>query len=593
MLINIEEDVTNSIEMQQTKSMEELQKSMEFNVTMLSSLAGSALYNMDEVEHILKPFFNVGEIMAIVILDDKDGPFGAAWRLKEGSMELDTGTKLPTEIKTDHLKSLELVSKFEDTVVGKARVFYTDKFVKDNFDKLKTETLENFNAIKDTIETEKIDWTIIYVIGSTAISLIFVVIIFLLIRSKISPVKTMVHFIGEMSKGRLDRRLELRRSDELGVMSQALDSFVDSLQAKVSFSQVVSSGNLKSDVELASKDDVLGKSLQSMNLDLNTIMTQIKENATTVADSSESLANISQTISNATEEMASQSSLVSASSTEMSSNVGVVASGVEEMSINIQSISATSTEMSQNMLIVSESMDDIAKSINEVADKSKSSSHIAGEAKAMSDSATDAIVVLSKSAHEIGEVTEMIKELAQRTNLLALNANIEAASAGDAGKGFAVVANEIKELAKQSAESAQEIALKVTGIQDNTEKSEQTILDMSKIVGTISDASNSITELAVKQTDTIDVIVNNIKESTSGVQDIARLISQISGGADESAKSSAELKLGSNEISKNMNELNLVISQTAKGIANVNQESQTLSDLSGKLEEVVGKFTLR
>ncbi len=122
----------------------------------------------------------------------------------------------------------------------------------------------------------------------------------------------------------------------------------------------------------------------------------------------------------------------------------------------------------------------------------------------------------------------MIKELAQRTNLLALNANIEAASAGDAGKGFAVVANEIKELAKQSSTSAEEIAIKVSGIQENSNITEKTIGEMSGVVQSISDSSNDITQMTTTQSDMVNRVVLNIKEATTGVKEIARLINEIS-----------------------------------------------------------------
>ena len=90
----------------------------------------------------------------------------------------------------------------------------------------------------------------------------------------------------------------------------------------------------------------------------------------------------------------------------------------------------------------------------------------------------------------------------------------------------------------------------------------------------------------------MQIIVNNIRESTSGVKEIARLISEMSHGAEENAKSSSEMTLGSNEISKNMSRLDNIITETVRGVTQVNQEAQSLSQLATQLQNLVQNFKL-
>jgi methyl-accepting chemotaxis protein len=586
---NLSEGTRSSMELQEKKQLKTLERNIRFNAEMLSSLMSAKLFNVESPDATLIPFLKIEEIEAIVVLDEEKNTYGTGWKL-DGKIR--TGSKLPGNINLENLHLISAKTLYEGESIGLVKVYYTDRFLKADVKELEDQTFKRFDEQFLEIEKIQVNITSYQMIGLFVVLLIVLGVAFRIIQRMIQPLRNMVEFVNEMSLGKIDTHLNLKRIDEIGVMGKALDGFVDNLQHKAGFAEKIAEGDLRAEVQLASEKDTLGKSLQKMNEDLGDIINNISMNAITLASTSEELTAISSDITKGTQEMSDQSNLVAAAAEEMATNVGTMASGTEQMSANIQSISATSTQMSQNMVVLSNSMDGIADSIGEVAEQSKNSSDISTQAKGMSDIATQAMATLSVSAHEIGEVTEMIKELAQRTNLLALNANIEAASAGEAGKGFAVVANEIKELAKQSAESAQEIALKVTGIQENTEQSEVTIIDMSKIVSDVSDASNSITEMAIKQRETIQVMVNNIKESTTGVQDIARLISEMSQGASENAHSAAELTQGSTEISKNMSFLDRIIADSSKGIANVNTESRSLAKLAAQLQTMVQRFKL-
>jgi len=567
----------------------DLDFSMTFNTEMIAAASAQNIYNLESVESAVAPFFATKELMAVIVQDDS-GKIINVFYSKDGSMQADTA--LPSGYPIDQYLSKEAVVNFDGSAVGKVQVYFTDAFLKEGFEKREMESQENMKATMIQIEDSKNKMAVFMNLGIVLILVIILIIIFFIVNKMIAPVKQMAAFINEMSLGNLKNRMHMKRLDEIGVMSQALDRFVDNLKQKADFAEIVASGDLSKVVELASDKDTLGISLKAMNGDLSKMISQITENSVTLSGSSEQLTRVSSQISEGTDKMAVQSDTITSASSEMSSSLSTTASAAEEMNANIQSISATSTQMSQNMTTVLESVEGIEATTNDVAEKSKNSTDVANKAKEMSESTKTIMEELGVSAHEIGEVTEMIKELAQKTNLLALNANIEAASAGDAGKGFAVVANEIKELAKQSADSAQEIAMKVTGIQENTDKSKHANDEMSDIVISISDSSNHITELAVEQTQTVQIIVSNLRESTTGVTEIARLISEMSAGVEDNARSSSELTLGSNQITKNMSSLDSIIQETSHGINQVNKEAQSLSGLSIQLQELVQKFKL-
>ncbi len=118
---------------------------------------------------------------------------------------------------------------------------------------------------------------------------------------------------------------------------------------------------------------------------------------------------------------------------------------------------------------------------------------------------------LGAAAKSIGKVVEVINDIADQTNLLALNATIEVASAGEAGKRFAVVANEVKELAKQTAQATQEIQKQVEDMQTNTESAIKAIDSVSKVIEEVNEISQTIVSAVEEQSATVNEISRNVE----------------------------------------------------------------------------------
>ena len=152
-----------------------------------------------------------------------------------------------------------------------------------------------------------------------------------------------------------------------------------------------------------------------------------------------------------------------------------MASGTEEMSANVKTVAAAVEEMTA--------------SISEVAKNAEHAAQIAGEASNLAQTSNQNIGQLGEAADAIGKVIETIQDIAEQTNLLALNATIEAARAGDAGKGFAVVANEVKDLAKQTAEATEDIRHRIEGIQSSTGLAVTSIGNISEVIAKVNEVS--------------------------------------------------------------------------------------------------------
>jgi methyl-accepting chemotaxis protein len=181
--------------------------------------------------------------------------------------------------------------------------------------------------------------------------------------------------------------------------------------------------------------------------------------------------------------------------------------------------------------------------------------HVAG--------ATDETVrKLGESSIDIGKVIKVIRSIAEQTNLLALNATIEAARAGEAGKGFAVVANEVKELAKATAEATEDIGRKIEAIQSETKGAVAAISRITGVIGQINDVSNTIAASVEEQTATTNEIGRNIGEAAKGAAEIASNVSAIATSARA----------------------------TSNGAAETQQSARSLAGVASRLQALVGAF---
>ncbi|MCL3860889.1 methyl-accepting chemotaxis protein [Actinotalea sp. K2] len=259
--------------------------------------------------------------------------------------------------------------------------------------------------------------------------------------------------------------------------------------------EAMAAGDLTVTAEVDSADEIgqMARSLHAAQTALRSTLAGVAESAVVLAAASA--------------EMSASGSQVSAGAQETSVQSGVVAAAAEQVSRNVQAVAAGAEQM--------------GASIREIAQNANDAAQVAARGVSTSQATAATVAALGASAEEIGAVVKVITSIAEQTNLLALNATIEAARAGEAGKGFAVVAGEVKELARESARAAEDIAVRIAANQTQTASAVTAIGEISEVITAINDYQLTIASAVEEQTATTNEMSRSVTEAATGSGEIA------------------------------------------------------------------------
>ena len=232
---------------------------------------------------------------------------------------------------------------------------------------------------------------------------------------------------------------------------------------------------------------------------------------------------------------------VSASAVQLESAAGTLTRTADTTQSLSNQVAGASEEASQNMQSVASATEELSASVDEIGKRVRESNRIAEAAVLQAEQTDGRIGKLSRAAQQIGDVVKLITAIAEQTNLLALNATIEAARAGEAGRGFAVVASEVKSLASQTARATDEISSHISGMQSATQESVAAIKEIGGTIGQISEIASSIATAVEQQGSATQEIARSVQNVAQGTQEAAANVMQVNRGATETGSASEEV----------------------------------------------------
>ncbi len=305
-----------------------------------------------------------------------------------------------------------------------------------------------------------------------------------------------------------------------------------SIQEIVSNLREIGHGHFKNAVRIQSKDE-FGKVAQACNnviASMGEILKTLKIQTETLSQASERLSHVGKEISTESHEIGEFAKQVAEATERVTENLKVISQSIEQLNIATQ---------------------EIAQNVGHTAS-------ISEEARRKAHVATEVMQRLKENSERIGNIVQVITQIADQTNLLALNATIEAARAGEAGKGFAVVANEVKELARQTAKSTEEIANMVNAVQEDVENAVQAVRDVDEIISNIGDLATAMASATEEQTATTEDISRNVQAGIESVVEVNNQVQELARRIEHFSVMSLELGMTEEVISDIVHEISIV-----------------------------------
>ncbi len=361
-----------------------------------------------------------------------------------------------------------------------------------------------------------------------------------IIRNIVAPLRAAVNFADAVARGELDVTLAVRRSDEIGLLCDALRAMVGKLKELIASSTAMGE-EASREAERARK--AAGEAEQARRQ---------AENARSegMLHAAKQLDGVVEVISSASTELSAQIDESSKGTETQSGRVAETATAMEEMN-------ATVLEVARSAADASESAENARKEAEEGAGVVEQVVRGIGSVQAQAMALKEDMSGLGKQAEGIGQILNVISDIADQTNLLALNAAIEAARAGEAGRGFAVVADEVRKLAEKTMNATKEVGQAVGDIQQsarknigNVEKAVRTIEEATGLANTSGQALRNIVRLVDLAADQVRSIATASEEQSAASEEINRAISEVNAIARETAQAMQESSLAVNELAQ-------------------------------------------
>jgi methyl-accepting chemotaxis protein len=443
--------------------------------------------------------------------------------------------------------------------------------------------------------------------GFFGLAVVVLTLVGLMTQKITRPIKTVAAVAQNVAQGDLSQQIVVDRQDEVGQLADSFRQLIAYLQNISGIARNIAGGDLATQFSPVSERDVLGTSFVQMITSLRSLVEQIAQSSAVLTDSSVHLAGNATQVGRTTDQLAGTIQQVATGTGQQADSVAQTANLVDQMSRAVESVTQGAQLQSAAIAKSSTLTAQISAAIEQVTENARTGSKeaaLAAEAtrhgtqtvedtirgmhsiKAKIGLLAEKVREMGQRSSQIGAIVETIDEIAGQTNLLALNAAIEAARAGEHGKGFAVVADEVRKLAEKSAGATSEISDLIGTIQQTVLEAVQAMDEGAKEIeaGVIranqsGNALTSIMTAAEAVSQQVESIAASAQHMNVSARELVGAMDSVTGVVQETTTQASEMMINSTQVTDAIN-----------AISNVGQENRAaIKEVSASTEEMTAQ----